>query len=162
MEITKFIQPEQRDILEKARQTYGDTAQILVANEELCELAAVCAKYPRYENRAEAQEKLYVKALDEVADVIVVLDHIVSIFNLSEEDIENRVSAKIERLNRWLSSSSSMDYTTKDRYVKSSPDCFIPNCTRCKKFGKLRNIAPGQICSQCLSLKGKFFDPVEE
>lgn len=108
----------QRHWLEKARTTYGDYNQIMVSNEELCELAAVCAKYPRFSDPEEARKELHLKALDEVADVIIVLDHIVNIFGLDQGEIESRIAAKIDRLERWLSTNNSMDTTTKDRYVE--------------------------------------------
>ena len=64
-EFIKILTKEHRDALSKARKTYGTTNQILVSNEELCELAAVCAKYPRYSTSEKAQEALYDKALGE-------------------------------------------------------------------------------------------------
>lgn len=112
-----FINNQQREILRRARETYGDTAQILVSTEELCELAAVCSKYPRYSTKEKAQKELHSKAVDEVADAIIVLDHIINIFGLTQEDIRNRVSGKISRLTRWLDSSPSMEQTTVDRKV---------------------------------------------
>lgn len=105
-------------LLKRARMTYGDFNQIMVSNEELCELAAVCAKYPRFSDPEEARKELHLKALDEVADVIIVLDHIINIFGLQQEEIDSRITAKIDRLERWLSTNNSMDTTTKDRYVE--------------------------------------------
>ena len=58
------LNQDQLNVLARARMTYGDTAQILVSNEELCELAAVCAKFPRYESPNKAREELYDKAVD--------------------------------------------------------------------------------------------------
>ena len=117
MEVTRFINKKQREVLSKARKTYGDTAQILVSTEELCELAAVCSKYPRYETKEKAQDELHNKAVDEVADVLIVLDHIINIFGLTPVDIGVRVAKKIARLDRWLHSSNSMEQTTVDREV---------------------------------------------
>lgn len=113
-----YLTPGERTVLEKARQTYGDTAQLLVANEELCELAAVCAKYPRYDEPETARKELHNKAVDEVADVLIVLDHIISIFGLHEEELNTRITSKVSRLYRWLNMSSSMQRTTEDRYVE--------------------------------------------
>ena len=42
--------------LEKARKTYGNKNQIMVCMEELCELACVLAKYPRYEDETKATQ----------------------------------------------------------------------------------------------------------
>lgn len=121
MDITRFITKKQREVLAKARETYGDTAQILVSTEELCELAAVCSKYPRYNTRERAQDELHDKAVDEVADVLIVLDHIINIFGLTPVDIGSRIEGKISRLNRWLNTSNNMEQTTLDREV-SQPD----------------------------------------
>ena len=114
----KYLTPGERFVLETARNTYGDTAQILVANEELCELAAVCAKYPRYSDKTLARKELHNKAVDEVADVLIVLDHIVHIFGLDEQELNSRITGKVSRLYRWLSASSSMQRTTEDRDVE--------------------------------------------
>lgn len=117
MKLTKFINKKQRKILAKARETYGDTAQILVSTEELCELAAVCSKYPRYKTKEKAQSKLHDKAVDEVTDVLIILDHVINIFGITSEDIENRVTGKIARLDKWLHTSDSMEQTTIDREI---------------------------------------------
>lgn len=146
MEITRFVTPEQRAVLARARGTYGDTTQILVTNEELCELAAVCAKYPRYNNKQKAVDELYTKALDEVADVLIVLDHVVNIFQLNPEDIARRVSGKIDRLNRWMNESDSMEQTTVDRKVDEAT---IPEeCMKCLYNGDTLKYRVGP-CKDC-------------
>lgn len=117
MDVTRFINKKQREVLAKARETYGDTVQILVSTEELCELAAVCSKYPRYHTKEKAQDALYDKVVDEVADVLMVLDHIINIFDLNPVDIEGRVAGKILRLDRWLNMSSDIEQTTIYREV---------------------------------------------
>ena len=137
MDITRFINKKQREVLAKARETYGDTAQILVSNEELCELAAVCSKYPRYNTKEKAQDELHDKAVDEVADVLIVLDHVINIFGLTPVDIGDRIAGKVARLERWINTSNSMEQTTVDREV------------------------PGQlhITEMC---QGGLFEPIEE
>ena len=103
--------------LAKARETYGSTTQILVAIEELNELACVLAKFPRYDSEYEAQLDLHQKAIDEVADVEIILHHVKAIFNLNQEEIDVRKVAKIERLQRWLDNSTRMQRTVEDRTV---------------------------------------------
>lgn len=105
------------NVLEKARETYGVNNQILVCIEELNELACVLAKFPRYENPEQASIELHKKALDEVADVEIILCHVKSIFGLTGEEILTRKEAKLERLGRWLNESNSMRQTTVDREV---------------------------------------------
>lgn len=121
-----ILTPEQKEVLEQARKAYGDTNQVLVSTEELCELAAVCAKYPRYGTKEKAQAALQAAATDEVADVLIVLDHIINIFGISDEAITGRIAGKIERLSRWLNKSHSMEQTTVDRAVRPSycASCF--------------------------------------
>ena len=152
-----YLTQKQKRILEQARQTYGDSAQILVANEELCELAAVCAKFPRYSDREEAKQKLHDKAVDEVADVFVILEHVINIFGLTEEELTNRVGSKIDRLSRWLESSDSMQRTTEDRVVlprveidsKTRTVKYASKCTGCKNVGNFGNLKPGGTCYRC-------------
>jgi hypothetical protein len=107
-------------ILKKARETYGNKNQLMVCIEELNELACVLAKYPRYEDDGKATHELYDKALDEVADVYIVLEHIKAIFDITEEALWQRRSKKTARLNRWLHHSNSMVETTVDREVETT------------------------------------------
>lgn len=117
MEFSRFITPKHRKVLQRARDTYGNTAQILVSVEELCELACVCSKFPRFEDADVARAKLHDKAIDEVADALVVLDHIISIFDLTPVEIGSRVDAKVARMERWLDTSTSQSQTMIDREV---------------------------------------------
>lgn len=139
-------------ILSKARRTYGNKNQILVCMEELNELACVLAKYPRYEDENEAVKTLYEKALDEVADVCTILEHVKAIFNISEEKLWERRCAKAARLKRWLEHSSSMVETTRDRVVVQCKGCVYLNdrsmetyndkCVHCLKAQATEGIAP--------------------
>lgn len=164
-----YLTRKQKETLEQARQTYGDSAQILVANEELCELAAVCAKFPRYSDREEAKQKLHDKAVDEVADVFVILEHVVNIFGLTKGEVTDRVGAKIDRLNRWLESSDSMQRTTEDRVVlprveidgKPRTVKHASKCTGCKNVGNFDNLKPGGTCYIC-ALGEDNYEPKEK
>lgn len=100
----------------RARRTYGDTNQIAVCIEELSELIKVLAKYFRYDPDV-ALEKLRTDALDETTDVYIILEHVKSIFNLRNGEINERSKAKVERLKRWLNTSSDFSYTMEDREV---------------------------------------------
>ena len=108
---------EQQKLLQKARDTYGNKNQILVCMEELNELSCVLAKYPRYENSDEAISELQEKILDEVADVYIILEHVKAISELSKEMIEFRIDKKLDRVNRWLNHSESIEETVRDREV---------------------------------------------
>lgn len=117
-------------ILKDARDTYGNKNQILVCMEELNELACVLAKYPRYEDESKATLELYDKALDEVADVMIILDHVKNIFKISDEALDARISKKVSRLARWLLHSSSMQETVNDRKVEESSNNSCAECER--------------------------------
>ena len=118
MEFSRFVNPKHREVLKKARDIYGDTTQILISVEELNELSCVCAKFPRYEDPNRARKELHSKAVDEVADVLIVLDHIINIFDLTPVDIGERVEAKVARMERWLNASTSQSQTMVDRKVE--------------------------------------------
>ena len=139
-----------KEVLAKIRQTYGNTTQILVSNEELCELAAVCAKFPRYTDPEKARSELHSAAVDEVADVMIVLDHIISIFGLHEDEVRDRISGKVDRITRWLSESNSQEQTTIDREVHVRKSRSIP-CGNCAGFRDFNNLKPGHRCWVCVN-----------
>ena len=131
-------------ILKKAREVYGHKNQILVCIEELNELGAALAKYPRYEDEQEAKEKLHDKVLDEAADVLIILDHVQAIVGLTDEEIANRICEKAARLERWLSNSSSMQRTLEDRAVG------VPECKTCENWEN----PDYHMCKTCMSTEG--------
>lgn len=148
---------EQIKVLEKARKVYGNKNQILVCIEELNELACVLAKFPRYEDEDEAREKLMDKALDEVADVMIILEHVQKIFNLTDEAIVDRMMKKIERLDRWLKNSTSMQRTLEDRVVG------VVDCKTCQNWENPEY----SMCKTCMSTEGTegvrpFYKPRKE
>ena len=121
--MSDMLHEQEKKVLEEARNTYGSKNQILVCMEELNELACVLAKYPRYDDEKKATEELHDKILDEVADVIVILDHVQNIVGLTDIEIQQRITAKIERLGRWLNHSDSMQETLEDRKVAVNNPC---------------------------------------
>ena len=92
------------DTLSKLREMYGNNFQLMVCIEELNELACVLCKYPRYDDPEKAVEELRLKVLDEYVDVTIILDHIKNIFKLADEDIENHIAGKMDRIRRWTES----------------------------------------------------------
>lgn len=136
-------------VLAKARLTYGNKNQISVAIEELNELACVLCKFIRYEHEEDAVEALYDKVVDELADVLVVTDHIKSIFALSDKVIEARAEAKVARVRNWLDKSNSMEQTTVDREVPDQTEKAFcdsltqPHCKNCANNGDRAT------CEQC-------------
>lgn len=112
-------------VLEEARAKWGNKNQILVCMEELNELGCVLAKYPRYDDEAQAVEVLKEKALDEISDVYIILEHAKAIFELPDGVIQSHCEEKVARLKRWLDNTdgSSMQQTINDREV--------PKCSTC-------------------------------
>lgn len=140
----ELMSPEEMGkVLKEARDTYGNKNQILVCIEELNELACVLAKYPRYENEQQATKELYDKALDEVADVYTILEHVKAIFGMSEDNVTQRRTVKVRRVKKWLSHSKSMQETVDDRALEESP---CKTCTRERKYADVYN----DYCSHCM------------
>lgn len=135
---------EQIKVLETARKVYGNKNQILVCIEELNELACVLAKFPRYEDEDEAREKLTEKVIDEVADVMIILDHVQKIFDIPDGAIADRIMKKIERLERWLKNSTSMQRTLEDRVVG------VVDCNTCQNWQN----PDYSMCKTCMSTEG--------
>lgn len=136
---------EMSKILKQARDTYGNKNQILVCIEELNELACVLAKFPRYDNEEEARRKLVDAVLDEVSDVKIILDHVQNIFELSDEEVLDRMKRKTDRLKRWLDASDSMQQTTIDRSVEPTKEA-----QSCETCANLKSHEYGR-CDMCYS-----------
>lgn len=111
---------DESDTLCKARKSYGNKNQIMVCIEELNELACVLAKYPRYEDETKARCELHDKALDELADVYIILEHAKQILSIPDEEIMHRAKRKLERLKSWLNKSDSMQETIDNREIPES------------------------------------------
>lgn len=82
-------------VLKEAIETYGAEAQLNVAIEELSELIKEVCKHKRYANNRTA-------IVEEMADCYIMLEQMKMIFGLSEEDIKNQMSRKVDRLRRRL------------------------------------------------------------
>lgn len=103
---------EQKFLILRAIHTYGTQHQIVIAMEELCELAAILAKCVRYRDMSTATESLREAVLSEYADVTVMTQSVRSVFNFTDEEIDEVVSAKLARLRRWLDESDDIELTT--------------------------------------------------
>jgi hypothetical protein len=89
----------------------------MVSIEELNELSAILAKIPRYDTVDDAMDSIKDKITDEVSDVLIILDHIINICDISDADIEKQINYKVSRLARWLASSDKISQTTIDREI---------------------------------------------
>lgn len=123
-----MLKSQNKALLQRARETYGNKNQILVSAEECCELAKELMKYPRYETHEEGIKRTREKVLEERADVEIILDHIDSIYGFTEEEILQAAEPKLNRLKKWLDTSSSMQYTTEYRETSEEPDASCWGC----------------------------------
>ena len=99
---------ERRALLDRAITAYGAPAQMAMAVEEMAELTKALCKVKRVSCAAEAKAALE-NAVEEMADVQIMLDQLRIIFHRSTEEVEE---AKLERLknrldgrNNWQDSS---------------------------------------------------------
>lgn len=153
-----ILNNHERATIHKALQTYGNVRQICVACEELGELSSACLKFPRYDDPAVAREKLHDKVLDEIADVFISLQLLLEIFDMKDEDVHSRIAAKVDRIDRWLTESDSMEQTFADRAVIEHPEV---KCKGCKHVGNFNNLKPGGRCILCSMGKEEGWEPKE-
>ena len=113
----KLFTLQDKRILEKARTTYGPHKQIGVAAEECTELAKELIKAFRYDNFDDAVKNTKNNVTDEVADMFIVMDHILTLYGITRDDLIPYIDNKLERLNYWLNQSNSIEFTTKCREV---------------------------------------------
>ena len=110
-----------KDQLAKARETYGNSHQLLVSIEELNELAGVLTKYGRYITHERAVQAIREKVIDECGDVLNSLDHIQAIFGISDQEIVEAAARKGDRVQVWLNRSDHMEITMTERAIPQSP-----------------------------------------
>lgn len=103
--------------LQRARETYGAHKQIGVAAEECTELAKELIKAFRYDSFDDVVKNTKENVVDEVADVLIVLDHVLKLFNITAQDLQPHVTKKLQRLEYWLDNSDSIEFTTKCREI---------------------------------------------
>lgn len=106
-------------VLQRARETYGAHKQIGVAAEECTELAKELIKAFRYDSFDDVVKNTKENVIDEVADVFIVLDHVLKLFNITPEDLQPHITKKLKRLEYWLDNSSSIEFTTRCRTISS-------------------------------------------
>ena len=106
-------------VLQRARETYGAHKQIGVAAEECTELAKELIKAFRYDSFDDVVKNTKKNVIDEVADVLIVLNHVFTLFNITPEDLQPHITKKLQRLEYWLDNSSSIEFTTRCRTISS-------------------------------------------
>lgn len=106
-------------VLQRARETYGAHKQIGVAAEECTELAKELIKAFRYDSFDDVVKNTKENVIDEVADVFIVLDHVIKLFDITPENLQPHITKKLQRLEYWLDNSSSIEFTTRCRTISS-------------------------------------------
>ena len=92
-----------KEILQKAIDTYGEEAQMDMCIEEMSELTKAILKLRRYKKAHEGNysKELYNDVVEEIADVSIMLDQMLMIFDC-HEDVHMQQHKKIKRLENRL------------------------------------------------------------
>ena len=93
-----------KDILQKAIDTYGEFGQVDKFIEESAELIQALLKTRKYqeENDGDYTEGLYNSVLTEVADVYITLEYIKRIYKISKTELNSEIEFKLNRLKERL------------------------------------------------------------
>ena len=110
---------EDSKTLQAARETYGAHKQIGVAAEECTELAKELIKAFRYDDFEDAVKNTKENVVDEVADVLIVFDHILNLYNITTSDLQPHITRKLDRLRYWLEHSKSIEFTMQHRSLSA-------------------------------------------
>lgn len=86
---------DENKILKKAIAFYGETLQKVVACEEMSELIKEITKSIRGKNNRK-------EMIEEISDVIICLDQLKIMFNISDQELKDEVVFKLVRLNGRL------------------------------------------------------------
>lgn len=90
--------PETNKITEKAIATYGGELQSMVAMEECAELVQAISKCIREPHDEESRKHL----VEEMADVLICLQQLKSIYEVSDLELDFWTASKLGRLERRL------------------------------------------------------------
>lgn len=110
---------EDSKTLQDARETYGAHKQIGVAAEECTELAKELIKAFRYDDFEDAVKNTKENVVDEVADVLIVFDHILNLYSITTSDLQPHITKKLDRLRYWLEHSKSIEFTMQHRSLSA-------------------------------------------
>ena len=93
-----------KEILQKAIDTYGEFGQVDKFIEESAELIQALLKTRKYqeENDGDYTEGLYNSVLTEVADVYITLEYIKRIYKIPKTELNSEIEFKLKRLKERL------------------------------------------------------------
>jgi len=86
-------------VLKDAIDTFGEDLQMMVAIEEMAELTKVLSKVARYG----MQDRLREKAVEEIADVTIMMLQLMMIFDIPDDILCKEMSRKVKRLEEGIS-----------------------------------------------------------
>lgn len=89
---------EQIEILHKNIKRHGSVTEMFVAAEEAAELIQAISKVRRYGYIGEHADNL----VEEIADVSIVLRELMTMFDITDADVEKMIDFKINRINKRL------------------------------------------------------------
>ena len=80
-----------KDLLQKVIDKYGTTLQTTVAMEELAELIKEISKVIRGNKNADGM-------IEEIADVLIMIEQLKLMYNISDEEIQSEINDKLYRM----------------------------------------------------------------
>ena len=80
-----------KELLQKVIDKYGTTLQSTVAMEELAELIKEISKVIRGNKNADGM-------IEEIADVLIMIEQLKLMYNISDEEIQSEISDKLYRM----------------------------------------------------------------
>ena len=98
--------PGIKDFLHNIISTYGETAQIDIAIEEMSELTKALLKKRRYDNRphkSSVSNLFRDDVIEEIADVGIMLEQLIMIFDC-ETEVKEQIMFKLNRQNERMKS----------------------------------------------------------
>ena len=104
-----------KEILAEAIEKYGDSSQLLKAVEELMELGKEITQYVNTQNFGFIPINR-AAVLEELADVIITLETVKLVLNISEEEIELIKLKKLASLKEFLDTGENYKYKNRRKF----------------------------------------------
>lgn len=108
--------PDQEKVFEDAINVYGEDSQLTQTNEELTELSLAILKYKRAIKKGDSPEIIKRKheLISEIADVIVMTQQCLLIFNADE--VQQEINYKLRRQRRRIDKKLGKEYTKETHF----------------------------------------------
>lgn len=93
------MKSQQVKVLKKALDKYGENQQLIICAEECAELIQAISKLTRYKT-PEKHYYMRKNLIEEMSDVIISLEYLRLVENVSLNELENVIEQKINRLDK--------------------------------------------------------------